>query len=101
LLKGVMKDAAGRKTVSSEQRLVLRQICSSPERRLYAPEDALIAFKLAVVDAANEAGIPPGPERNDFLERLVSAYIEEFYRYPSAVDRVDRSGNQELAAGGP
>jgi hypothetical protein len=100
LLTGVMKNGAAGKPVSSEQRLVLRQICSSPERTRSEPEDFLIAFKLAVVDAANEAGIPPGPERNDFLARLVSAYIEEFYRYPAAMDSVAKSGNQELAAGG-
>ena len=94
-----MKDGATR-SVSADQRLALRQICSSPERNLFEPEDFLIAFKLAVVDAANEAGIPPGPERNDFLARLVSAYIEEFYRYPATGDVAGHSGTQELGAGG-
>jgi len=66
--------------VSSEQRAVIRQICSSPERHRFEPEDFLIAFKLAIVDAANEVGIPPSPDRNEFLARLVTIYIEEFYR---------------------
>jgi hypothetical protein len=96
-----MKDGATGRAVSAEQHLVLREICASPERRLFAPEDALIAFKLAAVDAANEVRIPPGPERNDFLARLVSAYIEEFYRYPSASDGAAKSGNQEFAGGAP
>ncbi len=68
--------------MTSEQRTVIRGICSAPERHRFEPEDFLIAFKLALVDAANDVGIPPGPERNDFLARLVSVYIEEFYRVP-------------------
>jgi hypothetical protein len=68
--------------VTSEQRAVIRGICAAPERHRFEPEDFLIAFKLAIVDAANEVGIPPGPERNDLLARLISVYIEEFYRHP-------------------
>jgi hypothetical protein len=66
---------------------------------VFEPEDYLIAFKLALVDAANQVGIPHGPDRNDFLARLVSVYIEEFYRRPSAVDGAKSSGDQELTAG--
>jgi hypothetical protein len=77
--------------VTSEQRKAIRAICSGPERHGFEPEDFLIAFKLAVVDAANDVGIPPGPERNDFLSRLVSVYIEEFYRLPSANGAVTSS----------
>lgn len=80
--------------------MVLRQICSAPERMSFEPEDFLIAFKLALVDAANDVGMAPGPERNDFLSRLVSAYIEEFYRYPVMSDVTKNGGSQELAAGG-
>jgi hypothetical protein len=90
-----------RKTVTSAQRLVLRQICSAPERVTFEPEDFLIAFKLALVDAANDVGIPPGPDRSDFLSLLVSVYIEEFYRYPMNGDGARKTGDQELAAGGP
>ncbi len=87
--------------MSTEQRLVLRQICSAPERKTFEPEDFLIAFKLALVDAANELRIPPGPDRNDYLSRLVSVCIEEFYRNPTSGDSVSRADGQELAAGGP
>ena len=100
LLKRAIRDGASSKTVSDEQRLVLRQICSGPERRVFEPEDFLIAFKLALTDAANDVGIPPGPERNDHLSRLVSACIEEFYRYPSNGAGATRADNQELSAGG-
>ena len=90
-------------TVTHEQRMALRQICSAPERIGFEPEDFLIAFKLALVDAANDVGIPPGPDRNDFLARLVSVYIEEFYRSPvgggGLGDGAKSAGGQELAAG--
>jgi hypothetical protein len=66
--------------VTPEQRAAIRQLCASPERWSYAPEDFLIAFKLAIVEAATAMKIPAGPERNDLMARLVSAYIEEFYR---------------------
>ena len=107
LLKVAMGDGVKTTTVTPEQRSALRQICSAPERMSLAPEDFLIAFKLALVDAANELGIKPGPERNELLARLVTAYIEEFYRSPgsgdalSARDRSRKTGDQELAAGGP
>ena len=57
--------------VTAEQRAAIRQICSAPERDRFEPEDFLIAFKLAIVDAANDVGIPPGPDRNEFLARQV------------------------------
>jgi hypothetical protein len=113
LLKAVMSDGVTDRAVTLEQRSVLRQICAAPERVAFEPEDFLIAFKLALVDAANEVGIKPGPERNDFLSRLVSVYIEEFYRSPASADgRYARdgghkrdsahiAGDQGIAAGSP
>jgi hypothetical protein len=95
-----MMDGASSKTVSAELRSVLRQICSGPEREHFEPEDFLIAFKLALVDAANDVGIPAGPERNDFLSRLVSVYIEEFYRFPPNGGGAGREAGQELSGGG-
>jgi hypothetical protein len=75
----VLGGASDDRVVSSEQRAAIRQICSAPERHRFEPEDFLIAFKLAIVDAANDVGMPPGPDRNEFLARLVTVYIEEFY----------------------
>ncbi len=69
--------------VTAEQRAAIRQICSAPDRDRFAPEDFLIAFKLAMVDAANDVGIPPGPDRNEFLSRLVTVYIEVFFGGPA------------------
>jgi hypothetical protein len=107
LLKVVMSDGMNERSVTLDQRLALRQICSAPERISFEPEDFLIAFKLALVDAANDVGIKQGPERNDFLSRLVTVYIEEFYRSPvsgdgrHARDDAHKSGDQETAAGSP
>jgi hypothetical protein len=101
LLRQAITDGAKSKSVSTEQRLVLRQICSGPERRTFEPEDFLIAFKLALADAANDAGIPPGPERTDFLSRLVSVCIEEFYRYSPNGAVATRADGQEQPAAGP
>jgi hypothetical protein len=107
LLKVVMSDGVTDRTVTLEQRSVLRQICSAPERLSFEPEDFLIAFKLALVDAANEVGIKPGPDRNDFLSRLVTVYIEEFFRSPVSGDGrygrdgAHKAGDQEIAAGSP
>jgi hypothetical protein len=69
--------------VTPELRAAIRGICSAPERHRFEPEDFLIAFKLALVDAANEVGIQPGPDRNDFLAKLVTVYIKEFYGSPT------------------
>jgi hypothetical protein len=84
LLRRVLVGTSEDVVVSSEQRAAIREICSAPERYRFEPEDFLIAFKLAIVDAANDVGIPPGPHRNEFLARLVTVYIEEFYRAPLA-----------------
>lgn len=107
LLKVVVSEGAIERSVTPSQRSALRQICSAPERMAFEPEEFLIAFKLALVDAANQVGIRPGPERSDFLSRLVTAYIEEFYRAPvsgdarNAREGTHKAGDQELAAGGP
>jgi hypothetical protein len=83
--------------VSSEQRAIIQQICSAPEKAAFAPEDFVIAFKLALTNAANEVGIRPGPDRNDLLARMVSVCIEEFFRLPSIGDAV-RSGRATRAS---
>ena len=102
-----MSEGVTQGSVTVEQRSALRQICSAPERMNFEPEDFLIAFKLALVDAANDVGIKPGPDRNDFLSRLVTVYIEEFYRNPVSGDEqkgrdgAHKAGDQELTAGSP
>ena len=92
------------RAVTSEQRAIVHQICSAPEKLTFAPEDFVIAFKLALTDAANDVGIRPGPDRNDLLTRMVSVCIEEFFRLPSSGDAPNTgsaakaSGSQEIAS---
>lgn len=99
LLRSALDGRGPESLVTSEQRAAIRRICSAPERQTFEPEDLLIAFKLALVEAANAVRIPPGPERNDFLARLVSVYIEEFYRVPQGGDLVNNGDAQERAPG--
>ena len=65
-------------------RPIIREIVSTcaPADR---PEQLLVAFKLALDDAANNARIPFGPERNARLSSLVSAFIEEMYARESGL----------------
>ena len=65
-------------------RSAIREICASREKLAHEHEDSLIAFKLAVVDSANNARIQPSPERNDLLAKLVTIYIEEYYSSAAA-----------------
>src|ERR1700674_2656045 len=99
LLRTALRLSGTARTVTSEQRAIIHQICSAPEKLTFAPEDFVIAFKLALTDAANEVGIRPGSERNDLLTRMVSVCIEEFFRLPSTGDAPDAkgSGSQEIA----
>jgi hypothetical protein len=92
-----LRSASNKTRVTAEQRAVIREICSAPERAHYAPEDFLIAFKLAIVEAANTARIPASPERNDLLAALVTVYIDEFYRASNDGDAVRLHDRQEIA----
>src|ERR1700716_1251848 len=84
LLRTALRLSGTTPGVTSEQRAIINQICSSPEKQTFAPEDFVIAIKLALTNAANEVGIRPGSDRNELLARLVSVCIEEFFRAPSA-----------------
>jgi hypothetical protein len=97
-LRTVLDGLAPEMTVTAEQRAVIRRICAAPERQTFEPEDFLIAFKLALVEAANAVRIPPGPDRNEFLARMVSVYIEEFYRAPLGGDSLKSGDGQERAS---
>jgi hypothetical protein len=99
LLRSALSAKSTGRAITSEQRAIITQICSAPEKASFAPEDFLIAFKLALVNAANEVGIPPGPERNEFLARMVSVCIEEFFRLPQLGDGPSAIRSQEISQG--
>ena len=98
LLRAALKLSGTGRTVTSEQRAIIHQICSAPEKLTFAPEDFVIAFKLALTDAANDVGIRPGSERNDLLSRMVSVCIEEFFRLPSTGDAPSASNATRVSS---
>jgi hypothetical protein len=91
LLRAALRLSGTERTVTSEQRAIIHEICSAPEKLTFAPEDFVIAFKLALTDAANDVGIRPGSERNDLFTRMVSVCIEEFFRLPPTADAPNAS----------
>jgi hypothetical protein len=95
LLDHALKGAHKQLVVTPQMRSAIKEICTSREKLAHEHEDSLIAFKLAIVDAATAAKIPPSPERNDLLAKLVTIYIEEFY---SSSDGSRQNGAQSFAA---
>jgi hypothetical protein len=82
-VKSALSDTRPRISVTARQRAVLIEICSTPEPYAHTPEQFLVAFKDALHEAADQANIPHGGERDDLLARLVSAFIEELFRSPT------------------
>ena len=84
LLHKALRTAHAQLVVTPQMRDAIKEICTSREKLAHEHEDSLIAFKLAIVDAATAAEIQPSPERNDLLAKLVTIYIEEFYSSSAA-----------------
>ncbi|HJQ10291.1 MAG TPA: hypothetical protein VJ840_04600 [Gemmatimonadaceae bacterium] len=78
LLRDALKEKTARPIVTPEQRAAIRQICKDTIQGA-EPEKLLIAFKIALVKAAEDAGIPFGVERSAIVSGLVSVFIEELY----------------------
>lgn len=98
LLDNALKGAHKQLLVTPQMRSAIREICTTREKLAHEHEDSLIAFKLAVVDSANNAGIRPSPERNDLLAKLVTIYIEEYYSSLAAsLEGSRQNGAQRLA----
>jgi hypothetical protein len=98
LLNKALTSAHPQLGVTPEIRKAIQKICTSPETLMHEHEDSLIAFKLALVDAANSAKIRPSPERNDLFAKLVTIYIEEFYSTAGAPDSSRKKGAQGFAS---
>jgi hypothetical protein len=77
LLKNALESVSG--DASRSQRETIRQLCATSQNASQTPEQLLVTFKRALVDAANEAGLSYGPKRNELLSRMVSVFIEELY----------------------
>jgi hypothetical protein len=85
LVKDALYSASRGRLVTSRQRLFLSAICSAPDRENHTPEEFLVAFKSALHNAAVDARIPFGPDREEILSALVSAFIEELFRDQAAL----------------
>jgi hypothetical protein len=70
----------------------LWQICSEAKLKDWRPESLLIAFKTTLETVPAVRRLARGPDRDEFVARLVSRFIVEYYRDArrSACDR-DRS----------
>lgn len=79
VLKEALQSDVEQAKARRDQRKLVREICSLPEVRALPPEQFFVAFKQAVSDAANDLGVPDGPERDQLLSRLLSISIEEFF----------------------
>ena len=97
LLKNALNGKAAPFRVTPEQRAAIRQICADlvPSSE---PEKLLVAFKVALGEAANAAHIAVGVERSAMTSKLVSLFIEELYA-AGVDDRIVsiRRGNVPLA----
>jgi hypothetical protein len=76
LAKSVLKETASR-MIDSVERSALTEIFDGGTRRSHTPEEFLAAFKSALNDAAEYAGIRAGREREELLAQLVAVCKEE------------------------
>lgn len=64
-----------------QQRAFIREICAQAAADCER-EKFLVAFKFALVEAANELAIPYGSPRDGTIDRLISVFIGELYEGP-------------------
>jgi hypothetical protein len=79
LFKSALGSGEVPKTITSPQRQAIRDICKGMCDQASRPEQLLVAFKGLLSQAANEAKIPLGVERNTLVDLLVSVFIQELY----------------------
>jgi len=65
-------------------RVALGRICSDARISNARPEQFLIAFKRALHSAPALRRLAPGPERDEYIARIVSLCIHEYYREGTA-----------------
>ena len=97
LLRKALDGGSENGSGSSASRHAIRELCTNFRDSAQGPERLLIAFKASLVDAANEAQVPYGPQRSELLSRLVSVFIEELYGFSLQRGRpADRQSQQQL-----
>ena len=65
---------------STALRYAVKRICIDARRNEWPPESFLVAFKDALHTLPAVQHLPRGPERDEFVARLVSLCIDEYYR---------------------
>lgn len=74
--------ADGDPVKSPALRHAVQRICVDARRNDWPPERLLVAFKTAVQTLAAVQRLTREPDRDDFVRRLVSLCIEEYYGKP-------------------
>ena len=72
---------------ASELRFAIRLICHDARRSDWSPESLVVAFKTAVHSVPALQRLPRGPKRDEFITRLVTLCINEFYGSPELAGR--------------
>lgn len=71
--------------IGSVERSALTEIYEGGTRRTHTPEEFLAAFKAALSDATEYAGIRPN-EREELLSQLVAVCMEELFSGDGSFD---------------
>ena len=77
--------------IDSVERSALTEIYQGGRRRMHTPEEFLAAFKTALADATEYAGIRPS-EREELLSQLVAVCMEELFSPDGRFDSVNANG---------
>ena len=86
LAKSVLRETAAR-MIDSVERSTLTEISEGGRPRTHTPDEFLAAFKAALSDATEYAGIRPS-EREALLSQLVAACMEELFSSDGRFDSV-------------
>ena len=81
LLHAALDGAIGERDPASSAALkhAVKRICIDARRNNWPPEWLLIAFKSALSTLPSVQHLTRGPERDEFVARLVSLCIDEYY----------------------
>lgn len=78
LIRRALEDSEFKVSVTPGQRAAIREVCEQAGADCER-EKFLIAFKMALVEVANELDVSYGAERDALLARLISVFIDELY----------------------
>jgi hypothetical protein len=79
VLANALRSFVGDEDGELHQRRAIREICRTAAHQPQMREHLLVSFRALLITAANQAQIPPGPQRNALFGRLATMFIEEFY----------------------